>query len=83
MQEVASIIIKIPDHLRIDEVEAKMTLAAGLYQKGKLTLGQAAEFMGLTKRSFMELLGLYNTEVINYSSNELDNDLANARDYGC
>ena len=46
MQEVASIIIKIPDHLRIDEVEAKMTLAAGLYQKGKLTLGQAAEFMG-------------------------------------
>jgi predicted HTH domain antitoxin len=81
MQEVASIIIKIPDHLGIDEVEAKKILAAGLYRKGKLTLGQAAEFMGLTKRSFIELLGLYGYDLIYYPPKELENDLGNARKF--
>jgi predicted HTH domain antitoxin len=76
-----TLILKLPDNLHIDEREARMTLASGLYQNGKLTLGQAAELTGLSKRAFMELLAAYNAEVINYPADELDNDLTNAKDY--
>lgn len=78
---MSSLILKVPEHFGIDEGEAKMTLAAGLFKKGKLSLGQAAELVGLSKRAFMEFLAMYDTELINYSPDELDNDLANARDY--
>jgi predicted HTH domain antitoxin len=73
--------IKLPDNLGINEEEAKMTLAAGLYKNGKLTMGQAAELVGLSKKTFMELLAVYDTEFIAYSPEELDNDLSNAKDY--
>ena len=46
--------LQIPDNL--DEKEAKTLLAAKLYEKGSLSLGQAAELAGYSKRSFMELL---------------------------
>jgi predicted HTH domain antitoxin len=74
-------ILNLPDHLGIDENEARMTLAAGLYKKGKLTMGQAADLAKLSKRTFMELLAAYDTEVVDYDPEELDNDLANAKDY--
>jgi len=75
------LILKFPENFSIDEKEAKMTLAAGLFKKGKLTMGQAAELVGLSKGTFMELLAAYDTEIINYPPEELDNDLANAKDY--
>lgn len=76
-----TILLKLPDNFSIDEEEAKMTLAAGLYKKGKLTLGQAAELVGLSKRTFMELLAAYYTDIISYDPEELENDLSNAKDY--
>ena len=76
-----TLILKFPENFSIDEKEAKMTLATGLFKKGKLTMGQAAELVGLSKRTFMELLSTYDTEIINYPPEELDNDLANAKDY--
>jgi predicted HTH domain antitoxin len=78
---VVSIIIKIPDHLRIDEVEAKIFLAGGLLQRGRLSLGQAAEFMGLSKSTFMELLGLYGYDLMHYPPEEIKNDLVAARKF--
>lgn len=73
--------IEIPDSLDMDEKEAKTFLAAKLYEKGSLTLGQAANLAGYTKRVFMELLGNYNVSVFNYSAAELENDLQNAKGY--
>jgi predicted HTH domain antitoxin len=52
-----------------------------LYEKGKLTLGQAAEMVGLSKRAFMEILGDYEVSIFNFPLSELDNDMKNARDY--
>lgn len=78
---MSSLILKVPEHFGIDEGEAKMTLAAGLFKKGKLTLGQAAELVGFSKRAFMELLAMYDAEFIHYSEDELDNDLTNARNH--
>ena len=78
---MATITLHLPDHLDINETDAKMTLAAGLFNKGKLTMGQAAELVGLSKSAFMELLAIYDGEIINYPPDELDNDLTNAKNY--
>ena len=48
---------------------------------GKLSLGQAAEVAGYSKRTFMELLGKYGVSVFNYSADEIENDLKNAERY--
>ena len=71
--------LKIPDFVNINEDEAKMMLAARLYEKGELSLGKAAEFAGLTKRNFMESLGQYGVSVFNYPPEDLEQDIANAK----
>lgn len=73
--------IHIPDAADIDDKEAKMLLASRLYEKGKLTLGQAAELAGYSKQTFMELLADYDVSLINYSPEELDEDIENAQNY--
>ncbi|MCG8384014.1 MAG: UPF0175 family protein, partial [Cytophagales bacterium] len=60
------LILNIPDFVDIDEKEISMILASKLYEEGKLSLGQAAELVGLTKRTFSELLGKYNVSLFNY-----------------
>lgn len=37
-----------------------MSLASKLYERGKLTLGQAAELAGYSKETFMQLLAKHN-----------------------
>lgn len=71
--------LQIPDSL--DEREAKTLLAAKLYENGSLSLGQAADLAGYSKRTFMELLGNYEVSVFKYTESELDNDIKNAQNY--
>ena len=47
--------LNFPDTIDIDNNEVAMLVAARLYEQGKLSLGQAAEVAGLTKRVFAEL----------------------------
>jgi predicted HTH domain antitoxin len=70
---------EIPDFL--DEKETKTFLAAKLYEKGTLSLGQAAEMADYSKRTFMELLGNYNVSVFNYSAEDLKKELEDAKNY--
>jgi len=71
--------VQIPDSL--DEKEAKMLLAAKLYEKGSLSLGQAADLAGYSKRTFMDLLGNFEVSVFDYSEEELENEILNAQNY--
>lgn len=71
----------IPETVDLDDREAKMLLASRLYEKGKLTLGQAAQLAGLSKRAFMEILGDYEVSIFNFPVSDLDNDISNARNY--
>ncbi|MEA3496513.1 MAG: UPF0175 family protein [Bacteroidota bacterium] len=73
--------LNIPDNVDLDDGEAKMLFASRLYEKGKLTLGQASELVGLSKRTFMELLENYDVPIFNYPISDLDNDIKNAQDY--
>lgn len=73
--------INIPDTVDFDDKEALMAIASRLYEKGKLSVGQAAELVGLSKRAFMEILGTYGVSVFNYPSSDLDRDVENAKSY--
>lgn len=70
--------INLPDALEMDDRELLMIVAARLYEQGKLSLGQAAEVAGLTKRTFAELLGSYNVSIFNFPASDLSKDIANA-----
>ncbi len=73
-----TVTLNIPDTLEMDNNEVAMLVAARLYEQGKLSLGQAAEVAGLTKRTFAELLGKYNVSIFNYPATDLSRDVANA-----
>jgi len=62
----------------MSDFELKMLLASKLFEEGKLSSGQAAELVGITKRSFVELLGRYNVSLFGYDYEELEEDVKNA-----
>ncbi len=70
--------IKIPDILDLEEKDIAMIIASTLYEKGKLSLGQAAELAGLTKRTFVELLSKYDVSIFNYPVDDLKREVKNA-----
>ncbi|MBL4587558.1 MAG: UPF0175 family protein [Flavobacteriales bacterium] len=72
------LILNIPDSVNMDEREIVMTLASKLYEEGKLSLGQAADLVGLSKRTFAELLGKYNVSLFNHPASDLSRDVNNA-----
>ena len=70
--------LNIPDTIDLDDKEALMFLSSRLYERGKLSLGQAAELAGLSKRTFAELLGTYGVSLFNYPPSDLKRDVKNA-----
>jgi predicted HTH domain antitoxin len=73
-----SLTLHIPDSIDLDDKELIMTLASKLYEQGKLSLGQAADLAGLSKRTFSEMLGKYGVSIFNYPPSDLSRDLKNA-----
>ena len=70
--------LNVPDSLDVDNKDLAMLVATRLYEQGKLSLGQAAEVAGLSKRTFAELLGKYNVSIFNFPASDLSKDVANA-----
>ncbi len=73
--------LHIPDSVDKNDSELTMVIAVKLYEDGTLSSGQAAELAGLSKRSFIEMLGKYGVSVFNHSSDDLDEDIKNAENY--
>lgn len=73
-----TITLNIPDNLGVDDLQLIMVLASRLYEQGTLSLGQAAELAGLSKRTFVELLGSYGVSVFNFPLQDLSKDIAHA-----
>ena len=71
-------LLNIPDSLDVDNRDLAMLVSTRLYEQGKLSLGQAAEVAGLTKRTFAELLGSYGVSIFNFPATDLSRDVANA-----
>ena len=73
-----TVTLNVPDTLEMDNNDVAMLVASQLYEQGKLSLGQAAEVAGLTKRTFAELLGKYNVSIFNYPASDISRDVTNA-----
>ena len=70
--------LNLPDNADVDNKQLAILVASKLYELGKLSLGQAAEVAGLTKRAFAEILGSYDVSIFNYPSSDISRDVANA-----
>ncbi len=76
-----TLILNIPDTIDFDAQEATFILAARLYEKSKITIGQGAEMVGLSKMAFMEMLGKYGVSIFNYPAEEINQDTKNVQGY--
>lgn len=68
----------LPDDFELDNQEVALLVATRLYEKGRLSLGQAADLVGLTKTRFAEILGNYDVSLFNYPASDLSRDIGNA-----
>jgi predicted HTH domain antitoxin len=72
MTEQQSVTVQLPKRLDVSEFEIRMLLAAKLYETGRITSGEGAEMVGLSKRAFIEMLGKYHVSVFGYTLDEED-----------
>ncbi|MEM9674823.1 MAG: UPF0175 family protein [Cyclobacteriaceae bacterium] len=61
--------IELPDET--DEREAKMIVAAALFDKSILSSGQAAAFVDISKREFLETVGQYGVSIFGETEEDL------------
>ena len=60
----------------VEAREGRLMMALKFYELGRLSLGQAAELAGYTKRAFVDVLGQYGIPVVDYAVNELASETA-------
>ncbi|MEY3788176.1 MAG: hypothetical protein RLZ75_2383 [Pseudomonadota bacterium] len=70
--------IQLPDSINIETQEIQLLLASRLYENGLLSVGQAEQMAGFSKRTFMELLGRYQVSVLNYPAEDIMQDFENS-----
>lgn len=61
--------IELPDG--VDVNEAKMLLATVLFDKGFYSSGQAAKFVGIERREFLENVGKYGVSIFGETEEDL------------
>jgi transcriptional regulator with XRE-family HTH domain len=69
---------EVPGDLEFEDHDLEMIIASKLYETGRLSAGHAATLAGLSKRTFIELLGKQGVSVFSTSIDDLRNDIANA-----
>lgn len=69
-----TITLHIPESSSLDPKYAARFLAAKLYESGKLSLGEAALLVNMSKVAFAEILGDYGVSLINYPVTDMVED---------
>lgn len=70
--------LDLPENLDLKQQDIAMLVAAKLYEQGKVTLGEGAAMVGMTKRTFIEMLGQYHVSLFNQSAGDIAHDVENA-----
>lgn len=73
MTNTVELTLELPSNLTKDETQTM--LAVKLYETERVSLGQAAKLASYSKRAFIEILGKYKVPVINYSPDDLREEL--------
>lgn len=61
------------------ERQLKVLVAARMYELGHISSGRAATLAGMSRLEFLEALGQYRISIFNYSLEELDREIQEAR----
>lgn len=75
---MSTLSIELPNTVDAEKADIVRMIAARLYERGTLSLGQAAKVAGMTKWEFAEILPTYGVALINYPPSEIARDLQNA-----
>ncbi len=70
--------LNLPDDIFVPDNDILMIIASKLYENGTLSAGQAANLAGISKNTFLELLGKYGVSVFSTSLEDLHSDIENA-----
>ncbi len=70
--------LNIPNNIDLSDYDFSMSLAAKLYEDAKLSAGQSAQIVGLSKRAFIEVLGKFGVSVFSKEIEDLHKDIKNA-----
>lgn len=62
------------------ERELRFLVAAKLYELGRISSGRAAEIAGMKRVAFLSELGRHRISVINYSPEELEREIQDAKE---
>lgn len=75
---MTTLTLQLPDMAEVEKSELLRMIAARLYERGTLTLGQAADLAGMAKWDFAEILKNYDVSLFNYPASDLALDVKNA-----
>lgn len=73
LEHPGELAVELPFNVTSDE--ARLALAVRLFEKGRITLGQAAKMAGFSKRAFIDVLGREGIPVINYPAADLAEEM--------
>ena len=74
IEQLVGLTVELP--FTVSNDEARMALAIRLFEKGRVSLGQAANLAGFSKRAFLDILGREGIAVVNYPASELEKELS-------
>ncbi len=72
------VVLNIPENINSKTFDVSVYIASKMYEDGILSSGQAAEMAGLSKRTFIEILGKYGVSLFSQSTDDLKKDIENA-----
>jgi predicted HTH domain antitoxin len=75
---MSTLTLNLPNLKEEEKKDVLRLIAAKLYERGTLSLGQAAELAGMKKWDFPKVLGEYGVYYFNMSHAELAEDVKNA-----
>ncbi len=76
--QIRQILLDIPSFWEVSDTEVKWALVSKLYEMGKLSLGQCTEYLGVSKRLFIENLGNFGVSLFSPHISDLLQDFNNA-----
>ncbi len=75
--------LKLPDTVDVELSDVLMMVAARLYERGTLSMGQAADLAGRTRVDFMEMLGSYGVSIFSSPLSEIESDVQRTNGNDC
>ncbi len=75
---MSTLTLEVPELTESERSDVLRMIAARLYERGTLSLGQAAKMAGMEKWNFARILKDFDVAYFNYPASDLERDFRNA-----